>query len=156
MRLQTRAKSLSRLGVGPVCNDTLAQILALFFPYCENLCEAEFESSRQVCLAEEISRQCSIDSVTESPLITQIQVYKEKAQVGQKKYKNVQFGKENNTRKFKFLVKFGAEKATILKEIRAIKQKLLVLHWNCKEGVRLHPVKAPIYERREAKGFLML
>lgn len=62
--------------------------------------EAKLKSLGLMALAEKISRQPSVGSVTWFLVVTLVQIYKEKEQVEQGKIHNVQFEEKMSTRKY--------------------------------------------------------
>lgn len=62
--------------------------------------EAKLKCLGLMALAEKISRQPSIDSVTRFLVVTLVQIYNEKEKVEQGKIHNVQFEEKMSTRKY--------------------------------------------------------
>jgi hypothetical protein len=76
----------------------LAKNTVAFCPYAKTLPDAILNSIELKALAEEISKQPSIDSVVCLVFILR-QIYNEKEQPEQGKFQNVQFMEERGTRK---------------------------------------------------------
>ena len=90
-------ENFSMLPRGHSC-DILLNKVAAFSSCLKGLLEAKVKSFGLISLAEEISKQPSIDSVVWLLVVTLMKIYNEKEQVGQMKIQNEQIEKKG-TRK---------------------------------------------------------
>ena len=79
--------------------DILVKNVAAFHHCPESLPEAKVKSFGLILLAEEISKQPSIDSVMWFLVVTLMKIYNKKEQVQQSKSQNENFEAEMSTRK---------------------------------------------------------
>ena len=93
-------------------------------------------------MAEEISKQPSIDSVVCLLVFTFMQIYNEKEQAEQGRIQNVQFEKKGGTRKWN-------EAKSRVKGDKQIKEKPDIIwdKWSGNLMARSYPAKLPTYEK---------